>query len=79
VHGSAPDIKGQGIANPLATIWAGQMMLDFLGERDAAERLLQALATHVHEGKVRTSDLGGTDSTSVVGDHVCALLRQQAS
>ena len=50
VHGSAPDIKGRGIANPLATIWAGQMMLDFLGETEAAARLLKALETHVQVG-----------------------------
>ena len=54
VHGSAPDIAGKGIANPLATVWAGQLMLDFLDERDAAARLLAALETHVQEGKVQT-------------------------
>lgn len=79
VHGSAPDIKGKGLANPLATIWAAQMMLDFLGEQEASERLLQALSTHVHEGKVRTADLGGTDSTSAVGARLCAILREQAA
>jgi tartrate dehydrogenase/decarboxylase/D-malate dehydrogenase len=79
VHGSAPDIKGRGIANPLATIWAGQMMLDFLGETEAATRLLQALETHVQGGGVSTPDLGGTASTSAVGDQVCAVLRQQAA
>jgi tartrate dehydrogenase/decarboxylase/D-malate dehydrogenase len=78
VHGSAPDIKGRGIANPLATIWAGQMMLDFLGEQDAAARLLRALATHVQSGQVHTPDLGGSSSTSEVGDHLCTVLRQQA-
>jgi tartrate dehydrogenase/decarboxylase / D-malate dehydrogenase len=79
VHGSAPDIKGRGIANPLATIWAGQMMLDFLGEPEAAARLLRALESHVEHGKVRTPDLGGSNSTSEVGDHLCAVLRQQAT
>ena len=79
VHGSAPDIKGQGLANPLATVWAGQMMLDFLGEQEAAERLLQALGTHVQGGEVRTPDLGGSGSTRDVGDRLCALLRQQAT
>jgi tartrate dehydrogenase/decarboxylase/D-malate dehydrogenase len=79
VHGSAPDIKGQGIANPLATIWAGQMMLDFLGEEDAAARLLKALETHVEKGAVSTPDLGGTSSTSEVGDNLCTILRQQAA
>jgi tartrate dehydrogenase/decarboxylase/D-malate dehydrogenase len=79
VHGSAPDIKGRGIANPLATIWAGQMLLDFLGEQEAAGRVLRALETHVQNGKVCTPDLGGNSSTSEVGDHLCALLRQQAT
>ncbi|MCZ6874458.1 MAG: tartrate dehydrogenase [bacterium] len=78
VHGSAPDIKGQGVANPLATIWAGQMMLDFLGEQEAADRLLQALGTHVERGDLCTPDLGGSGSTSDVGDRLCTLLRQQA-
>jgi tartrate dehydrogenase/decarboxylase / D-malate dehydrogenase len=79
VHGSAPDIKGRGLANPLATIWAGQMMLDFLGEAEAAQRLMTALATHVQDGSVNTPDLGGSHSTRDVGDRVCALLRQQAA
>jgi tartrate dehydrogenase/decarboxylase/D-malate dehydrogenase len=78
VHGSAPDIKGQGRANPLATIWAGQMMLDFLGEQTAAARLLKALETHVQDGKVATPDLGGAHSTSDVGNNLCTVLRQQA-
>ena len=79
VHGSAPDIMGQGIANPLATIWAGQMMLDFLGEDASAARILRALETHVEAGTVNTPDLGGSSSTSEVGDNVCAILRQQAA
>ena len=79
VHGSAPDIKGQGIANPLATVWAGQMMLDFLGEQEAAERVLTALATHVQDGKVQTPDLGGSNSTSEVSENLCAILRQHAT
>ena len=79
VHGSAPDIKGQGLANPLATVWAGQMMLDFLGEQEAADHLLQALGTHVQSGETRTADLGGSSSTSDVGDCLCTLLRQQAT
>lgn len=79
VHGSAPDIRGQGIANPLATIWAGQMMLDFLGEQEAAERVLAALETHVQDGKIKTPDLGGANSTSDVADNLCTVLRQQAA
>jgi tartrate dehydrogenase/decarboxylase/D-malate dehydrogenase len=79
VHGSAPDIKGQGIANPIATVWAGQMMLDFLGEQEAATRVLRALETHVQGGQAFTPDLGGSSSTSEVGDHICHVLRQQAA
>ena len=74
VHGSAPDIAGKGIANPLATVWAGQMMLDFLEERDAAARLLGALEAHVLEGKVQTPDLGGASCTAAVGDNLCEIL-----
>jgi isocitrate/isopropylmalate dehydrogenase len=55
------------------------MMLDFLGEAEAAGRILKALATHVQDGKVNTPDLGGTHSTSEVGDNLCRLLRQQAA
>ena len=54
------------------------MMLDFLGETEAAARLLKALET-VQGALVSTPDLGGTASTSAVGDHVCAVLRQQAA
>ena len=78
VHGSAPDIMGKGLANPLATIWAAQMMLDFLGEDEAAKRLIKALETHVGDGSVSTPDLGGSGSTSEVGDNVCTILRQHA-
>jgi isocitrate/isopropylmalate dehydrogenase len=55
------------------------MMLDFLGEEDAAARLLKALETHVEKGTVSTPDLGGSSSTSEVGDNICTILRQQAA
>lgn len=63
VHGSAPDIAGQGIANPSATIWAGALMLEFLGERDAAAAVMHALESVTGAGQVSTPDMGGTGTT----------------
>jgi tartrate dehydrogenase/decarboxylase / D-malate dehydrogenase len=62
VHGSAPDIVGQGIANPLGQVWSGAMMLEHLGELEAAARLEAAMNTVLQSG-VRTRDLGGSAST----------------
>ncbi len=69
VHGSAPDLAGRGLANPLGAIWSVSLMLEHLGERDAAERLLRAVESVCREGP-RTRDLGGNASTSEVGDAV---------
>ena len=63
VHGSAPDIAGRGIANPIAAIWAAAMMFEHLGEGAAAARVMSALAAVVGAGRVRTPDLGGSNST----------------
>jgi tartrate dehydrogenase/decarboxylase/D-malate dehydrogenase len=71
VHGSAPDIAGQGLANPSGAIWSASLMLDHLGETDAAARLLRALEDTCREGP-RTRDIGGSGSTSEVGDAVAA-------
>jgi tartrate dehydrogenase/decarboxylase/D-malate dehydrogenase len=73
VHGSAPDIAGQGIANPAGAIWSASLMLEHLGEPEAANRLLDALATQCYKGP-RTRDVGGTASTREVGDAVVASL-----
>ncbi len=72
VHGSAPDIAGQGIANPIAAIWTGSMMLDFLGETAAARAVLDAVEAVVADGQVLTRDLGGTATTAQVADAVAA-------
>ncbi|MDH3529538.1 MAG: isocitrate dehydrogenase (NAD(+)) [Acidobacteriota bacterium] len=64
VHGSAPDIAGQGIANPTAIMLSGVMMLKHIGEPDAAKRMEQAIFEVFEEGEARTPDLGGTASTS---------------
>jgi tartrate dehydrogenase/decarboxylase/D-malate dehydrogenase len=74
VHGSAPDIAGKGIANPIAQIWTGAMMLDHLGHEEAGAAVVQAIEKVVSGGKVLTRDLGGTASTPDVGKAVAALL-----
>ncbi len=74
VHGSAPDIAGQGIANPLATIWAGALMLQHLGEEEGSRRVMKGLERVVAERRVRTPDLGGTSTTDQVADAVISAI-----
>jgi 3-isopropylmalate dehydrogenase len=74
VHGSAPDIAGKGYANPIATFLSVAMMLDFLGQPRAASAINQACKDVVADPKNHTRDLGGTASTSQVGDAVCRLI-----
>ena len=74
IHGSAPDIAGQGIANPLASIWSVAQMLDFLGETEWSERVLRAIETLLVEKKTLTPDLGGTAHTSDIGHAVLDVL-----
>jgi tartrate dehydrogenase/decarboxylase / D-malate dehydrogenase len=66
VHGSAPDIAGQGIANPIGAIWSGALMLEHLGEQQAADRILAVLEETLASGGPRTRDLGGTATTAEV-------------
>jgi tartrate dehydrogenase/decarboxylase / D-malate dehydrogenase len=74
VHGSAPDIAGKAIANPLGAIWSAALMLDELGEDAGSRRLMDALEAVCREGP-RTSDIGGDASTSQVGDAIAERLR----
>jgi tartrate dehydrogenase/decarboxylase/D-malate dehydrogenase len=74
VHGSAPDIAGKGVVNPVATILSGAMMLDHLGMSAAASEVQAAVADVLAEGKVRTPDLGGGSSTEEVTDAVLEKL-----
>jgi isocitrate dehydrogenase (NAD+) len=70
VHGSAPDIAGKGVANPSAQMLAAAMMLDHLGELDAAKRLRRAIEAVIVTDGIRTRDLGGNASTKEFGDAV---------
>ena len=74
VHGSAPDIAGQSIANPIAQIWTGAMMLDHLGHEDAGKAITDAIEAVVAEGADLTRDLGGNASTGQLGEAISAAL-----
>ena len=70
IHGSAPDIAGMGLANPLATVWSASQMLDFFGHAEEAKRLIDIIEELLVERKTLTPDLGGTATTAQVGDAV---------
>lgn len=76
VHGSAPDIAGKRIANPIAAILAAKMMLDYLGEDKWAEQVENAVLTVLKEGKQLTPDLGGSSTTSEVTEAIIAVLEK---
>ena len=75
IHGSAPDIAGKGMANPLATVWSASQMLDFLGHGESARTLLDAIERRLVERRCLTPDLGGTATTSQVGDAIVSALK----
>ncbi len=74
IHGSAPDIAGQGKANPLATVWSASQMLEFFGHNKWANRLIEIIEEIMVEKKVLTPDMGGKAKTWEVGDCVCSKL-----
>jgi len=74
IHGSAFDIMGKGIANPVATFWTASMMLEHLGERDAAVRLMRAVERVTADPALHTPDLGGGATTRAVTDAVCRAI-----
>ena len=76
IHGSAPDLTGKGIANPVATIWSVSMMLEHLGEAELGAAVLDAIESVIAAGKVRTPDLGGSASTRQMGQAVIDALRK---
>ena len=75
VHGSAPDIAGEGIANPVGQIWSGAMMLEHFGETEAAQGIIQAIERVLAEEALRTRDLGGKANTETCGKAVADALR----
>ncbi|HEX3938773.1 MAG TPA: tartrate dehydrogenase [Xanthobacteraceae bacterium] len=74
VHGSAPDIAGRGVANPIGQIWSGAMMLEHLGEAEAAAAIVKAVERVLAEPKLRTRDLGGAADTAMCGKAVAEAL-----
>lgn len=74
IHGSAPKYKGQNKVNPIATIWAGAMLVEQLGEKEAADAIVSAIETNILEAKVRTYDMGGSAGTSDVGDDIARIV-----
>ncbi len=76
IHGSAPKYKGLNKVNPVATIWAGAMLLESLGEKEAAQIVVKAIEQNLQEGKVRTYDLGGKSKTSEVGDDIARIIME---
>jgi tartrate dehydrogenase/decarboxylase/D-malate dehydrogenase len=76
VHGSAPDIAGKGVANPIGQIWSGAMMLEHLGEAAAAEAIVAAIETCLRDGGPRTRDMGGQANTVDVGRAIAEIVAQ---
>jgi tartrate dehydrogenase/decarboxylase/D-malate dehydrogenase len=74
VHGSAPDIAGRGVANPVGQIWSGAMMLEHLGETEAARAVVSAIEKVLADPRLRTRDLKGTANTETAGEGVAEAL-----
>jgi tartrate dehydrogenase/decarboxylase/D-malate dehydrogenase len=79
IHGSAFDIMGKGLANPIGTFWSCVMLLDHIGEPSAARRLMQVIEKVTANSELHTRDLGGSARTEEVTDAVCTLLAQNSS
>jgi 3-isopropylmalate dehydrogenase len=75
IHGSAPKYKGQNKVNPIATIWAGAMLIEQLGEKEAADTIVNAIQKNILDGKVKTYDMGGKSHTSDVGDDIVRIVK----
>ena len=79
VHGSAPDIAGKGIANPVGQIWSGAMMLDYLGEKEASNSIVEAIEKSLSQKNNRTKDLGGDADTIKCSKSILSNLYQYSS
>ena len=75
-HGSAPKYTGKAIVNPIASIEAVRMMLEHLGEEEAAQDIERAISNHIASGKIKTADMGGNNKTHEVGDSIERILSQ---
>lgn len=75
IHGSAPKYKGQNKVNPIATIWAGAMLIEQLGQKEAANTIVNAIQKNILDGKIKTYDMGGKSSTSDVGDDIARIIK----
>lgn len=78
IHGSAPDIAGKGIANPLATIWAVAQILDYFGQENWGQKVIDAIEAVLENGTVLTPDIGGHASTGDVGNQVVQYLKENS-
>jgi tartrate dehydrogenase/decarboxylase / D-malate dehydrogenase len=76
IHGSAPKYKGLNKVNPVATIWAGAMLIEQLGQREAAHGIVNSIQKNILESKVKTYDMGGQSSTSDVGDDIARIIKE---
>ncbi|MCK5217284.1 MAG: isocitrate/isopropylmalate dehydrogenase family protein, partial [Methanosarcinales archaeon] len=76
IHGSAPKYKGMNQANPIATIWAGAMLVEQLGEKEAGDAIVSAIEQDIKEAKVLTKDMGGSSGTSDIGDEIARIIRE---
>jgi len=74
IHGSAPKYKGQNKVNPVATIWSGALLLEHLGQPQAASDIVAAIERNLREGRIKTYDLGGSSTTSEVGSEIARLV-----
>jgi tartrate dehydrogenase/decarboxylase/D-malate dehydrogenase len=79
IHGSAPDIAGKGLGNPLAAIWSASQLLDFLGYEEYGKLVLEAIGEPLVEGNVLTPDMKGTSFTFEVGNRVIEIIQSFAS
>jgi tartrate dehydrogenase/decarboxylase/D-malate dehydrogenase len=75
VHGSAPDIAGKKIANPIATIWSAAMMMEHLDQTEAAAKIMKAIEIVLKEGTAHTPDMGGKANTQECGEAVADVLK----
>ncbi|MBU4139689.1 MAG: isocitrate/isopropylmalate dehydrogenase family protein [Euryarchaeota archaeon] len=76
IHGSAPKYKGLNKVNPIATIWAGALLLDQIGEKEASSAIVGAIEQNIVNGKVKTYDMGGSNTTSDVGEDIARLIKE---